>query len=354
MIPESKGLIYSYKDFKSKDFDLLDSDINFNVSEVEEVDCINLDDFTTAEHNHFVSKYWVRYERDIIRDNIYTDKYFFKDFTIKYPSDDDIDIEFVNRYTISGWDAQDERKGIDSRTLTIDLFSYDNNTDIMYRDDRFLLKTKHLYQLILDLRNYRRYLDQEILIKRKLDKVLVSDNDVNLYVLPIYILVQNRYVRISDVFYHRETYEELSRLLDNLYNSIKLFLSTNYYMLDMYNSNGKVSVYNTKTRKMSNITFKAYSVTANSNKKVYSHVDTKSVDEYTPTIEIQIDSDRSNILCGTTIPRRLCDYRFTVRGHWAHRWVGKKGNQRLQKIWINSYEKNKDKPFKIIKETKLK
>ena len=37
--------------------------------------------------------------------------------------------------------------------------------------------------------------------------------------------------------------------------------------------------------------------------------------------------------------RRLCDYRYSVRGHFRHYKNGRK-------VWIGSYDKNKDKPFR--------
>ena len=163
-----------------------------------------------------------------------------------------------------------------------------------------------------------------------------------------------KYERISDFAYGEIDCENLMYLLDDIRDALKVFASTNFYMLDMYNSNDKVSVYNKRTRRFSNMTFKAYSSIATNDKKLYCYLEQKNPNKYTPSIEIEIDTDRSNILAGTDIPRRLCDYRFSVRGHWSHRWIGKRGNQRLVPVWIDPYEKNKDKPFKIIKETRLK
>ena len=37
-----------------------------------------------------------------------------------------------------------------------------------------------------------------------------------------------------------------------------------------------------------------------------------------------------------------------VRGHDSHRWVGTGDNKHLKRVWIDPYEKNKDKPKQLI------
>lgn len=355
MIPESKGLIYSYKDFDQSDFELTTSDIDFDQDEIFNVDYIDFTDLTAGEQQGFVFDNYNKYKKDIKTDYRFRNKYFFKDFVVRYPSNNE-DSTIINRYTLSGWNAASKRKGIDDRTLTLDLFSYVEEVDTLYRDYRFLVKTEHIYQLLQDINRYMTFVEGELIGKEDLGNQYAIDEEINLYLLPIYIYSKklDKYTRISDYIYGKRTYATLSDILVDLYESLKLFASVNFYMLDMYNSNDRVTVYNTNTRRFSNLTFKAYSAVATNNKKVYAYIDKKMPNNYSPSLEININSDRSNILAGTDIPRKLCDYRYTVRGHKSHRWVGKKGNQHLEEIWIDPYEKNKDKAWKIIKETKMR
>lgn len=348
MLPRSKGLIYSYRDFTEQDLNLTESDLRFSLKSIESLDNINLEDLTVEEQSLFMQKNFHAYKNDMNTKMNYRNKFFFKEFCIRYPSDHE-NIDKINRYSVSAWNDYSKRKHIDDRNLTVELFDAYLNSGRARRTLRFIVKTEHVYQLIKDLYNTLRIIDD-------FNDVVVTDNDVNLYVLPIYVYhtYTNEYIRISELVYNDYTMDTLYNILEKIRNSLKEFAAINYYMLDMYNSNNKVDVYNTKTRKFSNVTFKAYASTADNDKKVYSYIHEYKPNEYNPSIKINIDTDRPNVLAGSDIPRKLCDYRYTVRGHKSHRWIGKRGNQQLKEVWIDSYEKNKDKPFKIIKETKLK
>ena len=353
MIPQSKGLIYSYKDFNQKDLEVDMNIVRSTYDDICQLDTINYGDLTTGEQMHFNGNNYIKYKNDVKSEGKYRNKYFFKEFAIRYKDDDDLDIEKINRYSLSSWNAKSKHKGIDDRTLSIDLLKYNTVKNKMSRYDLYIVKTEHIYQLIKDLEDYLGYIAFDLIRDNNLRNCKVSRNNINLFVLPIYIYDQNKFRRISDIFYNEYTYDDLHDAVGDLYLALKYFVSANYYMLEMYNNNDRVTVYNCKTRRFSNMTFKAYTSVATNNKKVYSYTDRNMPDKYSPSVEISINTDRYNIFAGTDIPRKLCDYRFTVRGHKSHRWVGKRGHQHLEEIWIDPYEKNKDKPFRIIKETKL-
>jgi hypothetical protein len=350
MIPSSKGLIYSYRDFSAKDLEVFDDPLDFETDDIFKKDTVNFLDLEVSEFIDFIRKKFVQYSKDVNTDYIYHNKYFFKEFCVRFFEDSLRNKQSIYHYSLSGWDIMSKNKGIDDRTLTIAMYDFADSARLTYK---FIVKTEHIYQLIKDLKDTSDYVYYELVLKE--DKLtLANDQLVNLYVLPIYLMNNGEYERISDFAYGEIDCENLMYFLDDIRDALKVFAATNYYMLDMYNSNDKVAVYNKRTRRFSNMTFKAYSSTATNDKKLYCYLKEKNPNRYTPSVEIEIDTDRSNILAGTDIPRKLCEHRFSVRGHWSHRWIGKRGNQRLVPVWIDPYEKNKDKPFKIIKETRLK
>lgn len=355
MIPVAKGHIYSYRDFTPEDLKVQPEETEeIFIEDLRKLDSINYMDLTSAEYWEFIAHQWKLFKKDLKHEYRYRNKYFLKEFCISVP-DPDCDVnEFINKYTLSDWNQTTKDKHIDDRTLKIELFSYVDRVDSLFAGDVYLVKVEHIYQLILDLSRRIECADQAI--RNGWGDRLVSNQEFNLYVFPVYILnfKAERYFRISEICYGKCTINEFYDLIFALHEALKAFVATNFYMLDLYESNNKVSVYNENKRMFNNVTFKAYATTATSNKKVYSYIEKNMPDKYSPSIEINIDPDRENVLAGNVIPRKLCDYRFTVRGHYTHVWKGKRGNQRREKVWVDAYEKNKEKPFKIIKETKLK
>lgn len=354
MIPKAKGHIYSYKDFTDEDLEVNPEETEeIFIEDLRKIDSISYMDLTYAELYEFVCKQWKLYKKDLKTEFRYRNKYFLQKFCVNFADPDDDVVECINKYTLSDWKPKAKNNEIDDRTLKIELFRYIDRIDSLYADKTYLVKSEHIYQLVLDLSRQIEEVDN--LIDSGHANDLVNFDELNLYVLPIYILdaKTDEYLRISNFCYENYTFDEYYYVISDLYDALKIYVATNFHMLDLYNSNQKVTVYNSRKQTFSKVTFKAYASTATENKKVYSYVEQNMPDTYSPSIEISIDPEAKNVLAGNMIPRKLCDYRFSVRGHYTHVWKGKKGNQHREKIWVEPYEKNKDKPWKIIKETKL-
>ena len=61
-------------------------------------------------------------------------------------------------------------------------------------------------------------------------------------------------------------------------------------------------------------------------------------------------SNPDNIFTIRNFSKRVYEYKMQVRGHKQHYWVGSGVNRHREVRWKNPYYKNKDKPFKIIRE----
>jgi hypothetical protein len=61
-------------------------------------------------------------------------------------------------------------------------------------------------------------------------------------------------------------------------------------------------------------------------------------------------SNPDNMFAIRDFSKRVYEYKMQVRGHEQHYWVGSGPNKRRILRWVNPYYKNKDKPFKVIRE----
>lgn len=337
-------LPYSYKSFKETDIKYRDV---IEYKEVKRYDNISLE---SVNHRNLVVESFKKLKNDVMGDQKYYKKFFFNEVCLTYNEYHESYsyscfkvknelVKFNTIFRVDEWDKLDNAHNIDSRCLTIDIFIKDINIA------SYKVKVEHIYQLILDIdRITGNYLNNKI-------------SDINLDVLPIYAVIN------ENVYTHYDNYKRISKIdfknikyiisvLNDLLVSLMLFYGINYHIVET----------------IDNAEYKEISVS-----NEYAHSIIKDENMVTPQI-VPANSDVIRIIklnmpdygCvkirhntknvrNSNIVRKMCDYKFQVEGHFHNYWIGseKKGTRQLITKWVEPYYKNKDKPFKIIKEVKI-
>lgn len=327
---------YSYKAFKSSE---LNFDGQISHSEIKRLDYIDLRQMKDEEKNNMVTEFFMKYQEDLESEGTDSMHYFFKDWCIRENCDNPYGYQLRYwRYRISDWNQEDKDNEIDSRTLTVDQYTYSRKSKKYVFDISLRFKLEHLYKIINDINNM--YFDSATI------------DDINLYVLPIYeynkYSIGDRYKRISDIAKEqRWTSKDLLEEFNSIQCSLIRFLAMNYRLVYTVNKRLNVNVYeysldprDESVIMKKDIDIISYLRKARSDKRIKIDIS---------NLEVNIDTRTPNVYVGTK-PRKLCDYKYQVSGHWSHYWVGKKGNQTRIKKWIEPYFKNPDKEFRVIKE----
>ena len=347
----SRQLNFSYRDFKDED---LIYDGFIPLKEMKRLDYVDLTQYSSDKVHEYLQNLYNDYESN---ENIYNGKYFYKEFVIReqcenvgLPSDEEKFKKEIRywRFCISDWDEDDKELGIDSRTLTMDIYTLQSTAlgNRFVTDGSYRIKITYLNDI---LKRLGEYLD--IIEDCNSKYIKISKDIINMYILPIFVCydmtnsnkqnvypetgkLYSGYKRISDwsIDWDNKTYDDE---LTCIAAALTRFAVINYHMVKSSSENKYVKVDNDKeTDFRSAIHY--YSKSAKSDKPVIINID---------GIKHVISKNRNNIYDGNIV-RKICDYKFQVSGHWRHLKSGKV-------VWVNSYYKNKDKEFKVIKNNKL-
>lgn len=383
MFPNTNGLIYSYRDFKP-------SEIHYKgfipYDAMRRLDYIDVSKLEDNEVINFIDKYYRKFEEDIMEFNTRFGKYFFKEFCIKDYDHNGDDVYY--RYKISDWDEEDRSRGIDSRILNADVYKYNPDSGVYTNETSYVFKTTHVYQIIRDVERKADFLRSRLNTGQSKGIDAVTTSILNLYVLPVYMrfgthhqiinedgtidktvvesggVSNKKYHRISDIgyaYYSRSyldnwDFDTTIRYLDEIKDILKAFAATNFYLLDMAENGNDITIYNYDTNRTSRKSFKSYVSKAKGDigKEIKLSITESFVDKSKQRlyhINVYMNTEHDNTYV-EPIPRKLCDYRFSVRGHYATYWCGSGPDKHKVLRWIDGYEKNKNKPYRIIKEFK--
>lgn len=326
--------MYSYRTFSKEE-------IEYNKIE-EYSDIIRYDyfDFTKIsfeDRYKFTEKLLSRYDdiesKGFEYNDFMTHRYFFKEFVLREIFEDK---SLYVKYYLSDWNKVNKDKEYDDRMLIIDIYMQDG--DIFYRVFSYKIKIGHKDDII----KYLQYLDDKC---EKDTSLILSEN---LYVLPLYISVhKSEYVRISDLYKkfdrskldHSMIYSACTSAL----RYIRLFSLLNFYMIDKVENNEEFDF-------LDNGNIVSNTLTTYISKKAVK--DKTVVIDMGNKIRLRIKPKRDNIYNHNNHTlRSLCDYKFQVSAHYHTYWIGSKKNNTRRKIkkWVESYFKNADKEFNIIK-----
>lgn len=329
---------YTYKSFTPNELVYTEDE---TLKELRRYDYINLTNMAKKERNDFLKSTYNNYLEDLKKGFEYKDyicnRYYLKEFVLRdtgYFSDDETeDIRFF-KYKIYGnikVFGGDTYK--DERCLRIDIYTLHDN--ILEKDSKCIIKIGHKNELIDQLSNY----------------IQIPVKDRNYYVIPMYIntvKTGNKFVRVSDEsrYWSDEDFETVIGIIDQ---ALIRFASLNHYMITMYEDNIPVD-----------------GLTNSGNYEHYDsiieYVKSKAVADKHVKVKIadnavlSIKKDNNNVYDhDNIITKRLCDYKFLVNAHYQGYWYGKRGStERVKKyVWKESYYKNKNKPFRIIKERQV-
>ena len=403
---------FDYRVFNSSDFNNLDF---LTYQEAKKLDYIDIRNMPLFNKNVMLLKYDQEYFDDYNNKNQYTDYYFFKEFCLReipimYNSSyfDITDKEerlkalgdnILNnncdnqirywRYYISDWDKADKEKGIDSRNLLMQSYTFfldGDERDIEWivgskgkykevrplwrMDGSYLMKLAHIPYLIMKTSD----------LTDLYDKDKVAFNQDKLLDFPVYIsygsfrflnektgqiitdIKDNRYRRFGDIikgiyeedinFYNNSAefciknlgspkYSEVSMIMCGL----RRFTAMNRFMIDtlMSKEPADISILDEEgdvvlSKKVKNIT--SYISKATEDKQIKIDIN---------DVEIKTNLDKANVISDGAV-RKICDYKFQVRSHYQRYWVGKGDNKHVELRKKESYYKNNDKQFKVIKE----
>lgn len=347
MIPQvNDSILYSYKSFIKED---LEFEGFKTIDELNKLDYISLEKYPKSSQGYdsFLTNYFQKYKTDTLGDRIFYKIFLLKEFLLKIRNDN---IDGYYRFEVSDWNKEDNDNNKDTRHLTCDFYMIMNNQEHKLS---FRVKVDHIYQLICDLRGYINTLTREL-------KEDVSFKDklfgMNTYVLPLYLYIENinlnnKYKRISDIAPCINNYQ-IRNMLALIEEALRLFCSLNYSLVSTASSDEPTNIYCPDTNKMQHRTFKSFVKKATEDKTIVVDIaKIPFVEEKNNTLHAIISTQKNNIIVNQ-FPRKLCDYKYQVRGHWHKYWVGTGDDKHLEKRWIQPYYKNKDKDHKIVKEIK--
>ena len=326
--------MYSFKSITPEDLMFREYE---TLQEVRRYDYINLVHMDKDIKREVLKEFMSEYEEAFSHGRDYKDsicyRSYFKDFVIreavdKENKDDHTDVRFYafkirGRVIVSG-----DQFCKDNRVMEITLYTLHN--DAYMRDAKFLFKLSHKDQLFIDIDNL-------------LDK---KHEDRNYHILPLYLntyrVAEGKYERASIVAnYHNP--DHFDHYLNMVIQSIARFNAINYHLLSLVEDNKPVEVYSDGDYRPFENLVQYIKEEATEDKRVKVKLAENCIASIKP--DNRNIYDHSNIII-----RKLCDYRYQVRGHYQGYWYGTKGNQVKKYVWKEAYFKNKDKPFRIIKE----
>ena len=341
---------YSYKSFEEKDLRFIHSDTLENLNRY---DYINLTRLNLKNKQKMLQDLLHDYLEAAGREYDYKDyiisRYFYKQFVIRENTDEGNQVRYY-KYTLSDWDESAKDVGLDNRILTIEIYTKDTSTNKCVRDVTYKLMVGHKLNILDQINKVIDALDAgEVITSKK----------INLYVIPLFFSIYplNSLDNIGSIPFNSFTYERISQIKhypDSLMKQILLFLPQslyrfcifNYYMLNRVEDNVEMIFLN------SNNNFELDTLVSyiKRHPKEDKHV---VIRDFKYNLSIKMDPSRSNIYShDNVIIRTLCDYRHQVHAHYQHYWKGSKkdGTRHRELIWKESYERNKDKPYRVIKE----
>ncbi|MBR6289397.1 MAG: hypothetical protein IKR19_08680 [Acholeplasmatales bacterium] len=267
-------------------------------------------------------------------------RYFFKQFVIREKTDAENQTRFY-KYSLSDWDERNKSIGLDDRILTVDIYT-EFEDGFFQRDMSLKLRVGHRHE-ILDY------------INTVLDKCEYNTENIrrqDLYIAPLYYTVdttdEGSYYRISDMNNKGGSWSDnlIIKNLQYIPQSLMRFSLFNFYMLNKVEDNSTMEFIDSNTGNTTSDNIVEY-IKKNPTKD-------KKVMIYDNTgMRIKINPERKNIYSHDNLSiRTLCDYKFQVRAHYQHYWVGSScdGTLHREYRWKESYYKNPDNKFRIIKE----
>jgi hypothetical protein len=341
-------LKYSYDTFKNPDFNLNEILDKESIDEIDNVDITNVD-----HKQDLFKKYTNQLMNEMIHSTDLPRHWMFKDCVLIDKMDKNISLYYF--FSISDWNRNDKEVGIDSRTLTMSIYTYYNPYDESYDgidlpDRRFAhevtyrIKLEHSFQMYINFDGYLRY---------KINRIYTIDDinrdSINLFIEPVYINREDskKFVRISDYYYGKRHDKVQDLRLDFIHirDALARFLFLQQFAYYNINNSKSLSIKTksmSKPKKIDNI--RKYSKNTISNKFITINIDNVLISIKPKRRNIYIDKECKNI-------GPMHQYRYQVVGHERKQWKGSKKNNtwHQETIWIDSYYRCNNEEFSITK-----
>lgn len=263
-------------------------------------------------------------------------RHYFKEFVIREKvrteSGEDIGQTRYYHYKISG----ERNKTSDFRILNINI--YTSLKDAIVNELSVKIFLSHTIFMFLNM-ICSEPLNDDYFAKEDIFRgapILILKKDRNEKMLwPTYAHVYG-----TKEYTYMPTGDDLEHFNNFLSQAIGRYVVMNYYMLNKVESNESISIDNKEYDSI----VEYVKSKAKMDKKVKIQIDPIN-------IKLIADPKRKNIYSHDNYQiRRLCDYKFQVKGHYQ-RYHYKDGSTKW--IWKEAFYKNKDKEFNIIKERSM-
>lgn len=360
--------MYSYRVFTEND---LKYDAPDNLKQLNRYDYINLTTIISLTSKQkmlsdLLGEYLKTQDMGFEYKDHILNRYYYQQFVIREKTDDGNQIRYY-KYTLSDWDEKSKEEELDDRTLTIEVYTRDKDSDDLYRDICFKLKVGHKHELMNQIDDILPELEEQVEEYNTMiqDGRMPSDNkyrtEKNLYVIPLYFnlhplvkitddetnpIFKPDYVRISELKGNYSKNESL-QILQMFPQAIYRFCIFNLYMINKVELNEEMIFVDTMTGHYETDNMIDYIRRHPTEDK---HV---LIRDFKNNLAIKIHPGRQNIYSRDNKSiRRLCDYMIQVHGHYQRYWYGsdKDGSKHVEWVWKESYPRNSHKPFRVIKE----
>lgn len=338
-------LSYSYTSFTDKD-KILETDI-LSLKEANRLDYIDFLQLSDQDKEIMFQKYMKQFEDEVKETSEVPRHWMLKDSCIReYCTTKDQVRYWV--YNISDWNPADKENNIETRNLTMFVYTYFKDTKTWKYDVGFRIKLDHLWQTIINLTSLIELND----IIHNL-KAPITREQINLYTWPVYIHYRNlehpidhnvQFVRLSDAYYEgkRNFPDDLAREFEWMNSGFCRFIVIQQYLYYNINTNKSFTIIDgDRTKNVKNI--RTFFRKAIGDKKIVINMD---------NCNAHIHPKKRNVYTNRecTVVRTLPQYRFQVVGHYQHYWCGPKGNQIRKRKWKDAYYKNDNEDYELIKE----
>lgn len=356
--------------------------IPFSLKNLKRIDYVDFRKMARADRQEFYSRNLDEYFKRLEDGEYINPMYSLKKFSIKEVVDDDYvrpDIYAVREFVfyLHDWISYKDQHKYDNRKLYIDIYD-----TIRYKDTGVVHKNLVLSATTFaahkedNFRNLERYLNVDI-----------SDlSKYKMYEIPIYLipgipnidryeyeseyrryndLIEDptfKYQRFSDVWKINAPIQEKRAMIEVLVDAFRRFISLNFYLLKVLVENEVVIIKDTNRDneeiRMESDMDRIIRNCENRNCYKESHEikDKHVVIELSElTMRMNINYINKNLVDDKKTRKQIRKqrYKYQVKGHFHHYWVGHGLDKHLEAKWIDPYFRNKDMPAKIIKEGKI-
>lgn len=342
---------YSYKSFKNEDL-IPDENEILDLNNLDRIDYFNfwnISEETYQKIDTLYSKYAKDFEKyDWDEKDFIFFRCIFKEFVVRFKVIDK-NMSDIDNYIAPGgyirFKIIDNFPGsnINEKILSIQYYLITSGKSFNMYSVRIKLTHKDL--ILNNVENTIKHYELK-LNDNHYDDAINKIKNLNLHVLPIYVYNKKskKYESISTLK-DRKDYDSIYNIFSGIAGNLRTFNALNYYMLCKLENNDNMDFLKSDNSIVSSSLVEYMKYEAHEDKKIRIRIDND--------VNLNLYTKNDNIYShDNKVVRKLCDYRFMVSAHWHHYWVGSKKDGTAHRIrkWVESYEKNKDKQYKIIRE----